>query len=149
MDTLHPQIVKELELIPEPELTSNRLLFKIKNNFNSLTVRSFWFLGGDGWAYDIEYGGIDHVLSRDANVTILVVDTEMYLKSGGQVSKSTQIGDSVKYSQSGKTSLKKDLGMKAMTYEHVYVASIALERITHKQCKPCLKLSLIQDHLLS
>ena len=125
-DTLHAQIVKELELIPEHELTSNRLLFKIKKNSDSLTVRSFWFLGGDGWAYDIGYGGIDHVLSRDANVNILVVDTEMYSNTGGQVSKSTQIGASVKYSQSGKTSLKKDLGMKAMTYEHVYVASIAL-----------------------
>jgi pyruvate-ferredoxin/flavodoxin oxidoreductase len=82
-------------------------------------------MGGDGWAYDIGYGGLDHVLATGANVNILVLDTEVYSNTGGQTSKATPRGAVAKFSSSGKRSSKKDLAMLAMDYENVYIARVA------------------------
>ncbi len=91
-----------------------------------LVKKSVWIVGGDGWAYDIGYGGLDHVLSSGKNVNILVLDTEVYSNTGGQASKATPRSAIAKFAASGKTARKKDLGLMAMTYENVYVASIAI-----------------------
>ncbi len=91
-----------------------------------LVKKSVWIVGGDGWAYDIGYGGLDHVLASGRNVNILVLDTEVYSNTGGQASKSTPMGAVAKFAASGKTLMKKDMGMIAMTYGNVYVAQIAL-----------------------
>jgi pyruvate-ferredoxin/flavodoxin oxidoreductase len=93
---------------------------------DSLVVRSVWIIGGDGWAYDIGYGGLDHVLASGRNVNILVLDTEVYSNTGGQASKSTQRGAVAKFAAAGKASGKKDLGMIAMAYGNVYVAQVAM-----------------------
>ncbi len=90
-----------------------------------LAKKSVWILGGDGWAYDIGYGGLDHVLASGKNVNVLVMDTEVYSNTGGQTSKATPIGAVAKFSASGKPIKKKDLGMIAMAYESVYVAVVA------------------------
>jgi len=90
-----------------------------------LVKKSVWLVGGDGWAYDIGYGGLDHVLASDRNVNILVLDTEVYSNTGGQASKATPIGASAKFAMAGKSIPKKDLGMLAMAYGHVYVARVA------------------------
>ncbi len=90
-----------------------------------LVVRSVWIIGGDGWAYDIGYGGLDHVLASGRNVNILVLDTEVYSNTGGQTSKATPRGAVAKFSNAGKPTMKKDLAMLAMGYENVYVAKIA------------------------
>ncbi len=92
----------------------------------SLVKRSVWIMGGDGWAYDIGYGGLDHVLASGANVNVLVMDTEVYSNTGGQSSKATPIGAVAKFAAGGKPVRKKDLGMMAMTYGNVYVASVAM-----------------------
>jgi pyruvate-ferredoxin/flavodoxin oxidoreductase len=89
-------------------------------------VRSVWIIGGDGWAYDIGYGGLDHVLASGRNVNILVLDTEVYSNTGGQASKSTQRGAVAKFAAAGKSTGKKDLGMIAMAYGNVYVAQVAM-----------------------
>ncbi|MFC1553996.1 pyruvate:ferredoxin (flavodoxin) oxidoreductase [candidate division KSB1 bacterium] len=93
---------------------------------NSLVKRSIWIVGGDGWAYDIGYGGLDHVLASGRNVNILVLDTEVYSNTGGQMSKSTPIGAVAKFAAGGKPISKKDLGMMAMNYGNVYVAQVAM-----------------------
>ncbi|OGA32799.1 MAG: pyruvate:ferredoxin (flavodoxin) oxidoreductase [Betaproteobacteria bacterium RIFCSPLOWO2_12_FULL_64_23] len=93
---------------------------------DSLITRSVWIVGGDGWAYDIGYGGLDHVLASGRNVNILVLDTEVYSNTGGQASKSTQRGAVAKFAAAGKSSGKKDLGMIAMAYGNVYVAQVAM-----------------------
>ncbi|HBM74065.1 MAG TPA: pyruvate:ferredoxin (flavodoxin) oxidoreductase, partial [Clostridiaceae bacterium] len=85
-----------------------------------------WIFGGDGWAYDIGYGGLDHVLAQDEDVNVLVVDTEVYSNTGGQSSKATPAAAIAKFAASGKRVKKKDLGAMAMTYGYVYVAQIAL-----------------------
>ncbi len=90
-----------------------------------LVEKSIWLVGGDGWAYDIGYGGLDHVLSLGRKVNILVLDTEVYSNTGGQASKSTPLGAAAKFAASGKAVAKKDLGLMAMSYGHVYVASVA------------------------
>jgi pyruvate-ferredoxin/flavodoxin oxidoreductase len=90
-----------------------------------LVEKSVWLIGGDGWAYDIGFGGLDHVLSLRRKVNILVLDTEVYSNTGGQASKSTPIGAAAKFAAAGKSLQKKDLGLMAMSYGHVYVASIA------------------------
>jgi pyruvate-ferredoxin/flavodoxin oxidoreductase len=89
-------------------------------------VRSVWIVGGDGWAYDIGYGGLDHVLASGRNVNILVLDTEVYSNTGGQASKSTPRGAVAKFAAAGKPIGKKDLGMIAMAYGNVYVAQVAM-----------------------
>ena len=93
---------------------------------DDLVKRSVWMIGGDGWAYDIGFGGIDHLFASDHNVNILVLDTEVYSNTGGQMSKATPLGAVAKFASQGKASAKKDLGMIAMTYGHVYVASVAM-----------------------
>jgi len=93
---------------------------------DSLVVRSVWIVGGDGWAYDIGYGGLDHVLASGRNVNILVLDTEVYSNTGGQASKATQRGAVAKFAAAGKAIGKKDLGMIAMAYGNVYVAQVAM-----------------------
>lgn len=90
-----------------------------------LCKKSVWIVGGDGWAYDIGYGGLDHVLASGRNVNILVLDTEVYSNTGGQTSKATPRGAVAKFSAGGKASAKKDLGLLAMDYENVYVAQVA------------------------
>ena len=91
-----------------------------------LVSKSIWIVGGDGWAYDIGYGGLDHVLASDVNVNVLVLDTEVYSNTGGQSSKSSQAASIAKFAAGGKTTAKKDLGQIAMAYGHVYVASISM-----------------------
>ena len=90
-----------------------------------LTKKSIWIIGGDGWAYDIGFGGLDHVLASGVDINVLVVDTEVYSNTGGQSSKSTPTGAVAKFAASGKKTRKKDLGMMAMSYGYVYVASIS------------------------
>ena len=90
------------------------------------TKRSIWAFGGDGWAYDIGYGGLDHVLAQGLDVNILVLDTEVYSNTGGQASKATPTGSVAKFAAAGKRTRKKDLGLMAMAYGYVYVASVAM-----------------------
>ncbi len=92
---------------------------------DDLVKKSVWIVGGDGWAYDIGYGGLDHVLSLPYDVNVLVLDTEVYSNTGGQQSKATPLGAAAKFAVGGKETAKKDLGLMAMSYGHVYVARIA------------------------
>ena len=92
---------------------------------DDLVRKSVWIIGGDGWAYDIGYGGLDHVLASGANVKVLVLDTEVYSNTGGQASKSTPMGAVAKFASGGKGTAKKDLALIAMQYGHVYVARVA------------------------
>ncbi len=98
----------------------------IKGNLDCLVKPSIWIFGGDGWAYDIGYGGLDHVLASGENVNVLVLDTEVYSNTGGQASKSTPTGSVAKFAAAGKRIKKKDLGMMAMSYGYVYVAQCAM-----------------------
>jgi len=91
-----------------------------------LVKKSVWIVGGDGWAYDIGYGGLDHVIASGRNVNLLVLDTEVYSNTGGQASKSTPRAAVAKFAAGGKPGLKKDLGLMAMAYGNVYVASVAM-----------------------
>ena len=93
---------------------------------DALVKKSVWIVGGDGWAYDIGYGGLDHVLASGLNVNILVLDTEVYSNTGGQASKSTPMGAVAKFAAGGKSTAKKDLGMGAIRYGNVYVAQVAM-----------------------
>ena len=93
---------------------------------DSLVKKSVWIMGGDGWAYDIGYGGLDHVLASGRNVNILVLDTEVYSNTGGQASKATPRAAVAKFAMGGKGLPKKDLGLIAMSYGYVYVAHIAM-----------------------
>jgi len=91
-----------------------------------LARRSVWIVGGDGWAYDIGYGGLDHVLATGHNVNVLVLDTEVYSNTGGQASKATPLGASAKFAQAGRKTPRKDLAMMAIAYGNVYVAQVAM-----------------------
>lgn len=93
---------------------------------DSLVEKSVWIVGGDGWAYDIGYGGLDHVLASGQNVNILVLDTEVYSNTGGQASKATPLAAVAKFASGGKPNTKKDLGMTAMRYGDVYIAQVAM-----------------------
>lgn len=109
--------------------SSNGLVSDAKNLLSIadyLVKKSVWIMGGDGWAYDIGYGGLDHVLASGKNVNILVLDTEVYSNTGGQMSKSTPRAAVAKFAAGGKPQAKKDLGLMAMTYGNVYVAKIAM-----------------------
>ncbi|MBK1708029.1 pyruvate:ferredoxin (flavodoxin) oxidoreductase [Marichromatium gracile] len=92
---------------------------------DQLVKRSVWIVGGDGWAYDIGYGGVDHVLASGRDVNLLILDTEVYSNTGGQTSKATPLGAVAKFSAGGKPTFKKDLALMAMAYENVYVAQVA------------------------
>ena len=112
------------------EETSDHKLKAIVQNLTPLAdlfvKKSVWIIGGDGWAYDIGFGGLDHVLASGRNVNVLVLDTEVYSNTGGQMSKATPRGAVAKFAAGGKAAAKKDLGLIAMTYGNVYVASVAM-----------------------
>jgi len=105
---------------------SDKALNEIWESRTLLTKKSIWSVGGDGWAYDIGYGGLDHVIAMNEDINILVFDTEVYSNTGGQSSKATPVGSVAKFAASGKKTKKKDLGIMAMTYGYVYVASVAM-----------------------
>ena len=88
--------------------------------------KSQWIIGGDGWGYDIGFGGVDHVLASGADVNILILDTEVYSNTGGQSSKATPVGAIAKFASSGKRIRKKDMGAIAMTYGYIYVAQVSI-----------------------
>jgi len=111
---------------------ANELKNKILELKDYLIKKSVWVFGGDGWAYDIGYGGLDHVLASGENINILVFDTEVYSNTGGQSSKATPLGAVAKFAASGKKTRKKDLGLMAISYGYVYVAQIAMGA-NHKQ----------------
>ena len=96
------------------------------NNLHLITSPSVWIFGGDGWAYDIGFGGLDHVVASGENVNILILDTEVYSNTGGQTSKATPRGAVAKFNSSGKTTMKKDLASMLMTYKDVYVAQVSM-----------------------
>ena len=100
-----------------------------------LVRKSVWAVGGDGWAYDIGYGGLDHVLANGADINVLVLDTEVYSNTGGQMSKSTPRGAVAKFAAGGKPAPKKDLGLLAMTYGNIYVAKVAMGANTNQTVK--------------
>lgn len=102
------------------------ILRKIKELESYFVEKSVWAFGGDGWAYDIGYGGVDHTLASGKNINILVLDTEVYSNTGGQASKASPIGAVAKFAESGKKTTKKDLGMMLMSYGYVYVASVSM-----------------------
>ena len=110
----------------EEEKSNYDILKKIYDNRDYLIKRSHWIFGGDGWAYDIGYGGLDHVLASGEDVNVLVFDTEVYSNTGGQSSKATPTAAIAEFASSGKNTRKKDLGMMAMSYGYVYVAQIAM-----------------------
>ena len=99
---------------------------EIIDNKEHLVKKSQWIFGGDGWAYDIGFGGVDHVLASGKDVNIFVVDTEVYSNTGGQASKATPTGSIAQFASSGKRTKKKDLGMMMMSYGYVYVAQVAM-----------------------
>ena len=105
---------------------SNPAIKEIADRTDYLVKRSQWVFGGDGWAYDIGYGGLDHVIASNEDINIFVVDTEVYSNTGGQASKATPTAAVAKFAAAGKRVKKKDLGMIATTYGYVYVAQIAL-----------------------
>jgi len=107
---------------PDAEASAARELLSVAN---ALIRRSIWLVGGDGWAYDIGYGGLDHVLASGADLNVLVLDTEVYSNTGGQQSKATPRGATARFATAGKPLAKKDLGLLAMAYGHVYVARVA------------------------
>ena len=116
--------VKQMtDIVEKLETPLSRQLLSVADN---LVKKSVWIMGGDGWAYDIGFGGLDHVLASGKNVNILVLDTEVYSNTGGQKSKATPLGAVAKFAAGGKPSGKKDLGMMAMSYKNVYVASVAM-----------------------
>ena len=121
---------REVEAILENNNITNEeakaLIEEIKERADYLVKRSQWILGGDGWAYDIGYGGLDHVLASGQDVNVLVFDTEIYSNTGGQSSKSTPVAAMAKLAASGKKTKKKDLGRMMMSYGNVYVAQVAI-----------------------
>ncbi|MCR3757751.1 pyruvate:ferredoxin (flavodoxin) oxidoreductase [Clostridium felsineum] len=119
-------IVDKLLPLLEKERNANAALTEMYTNKDYLAKRSQWIFGGDGWAYDIGYGGVDHVLASGEDINIFVFDTEVYSNTGGQSSKSTPASAIAQFAAAGKTTKKKDLGMMAMSYGYVYVAQIAM-----------------------
>jgi pyruvate-ferredoxin/flavodoxin oxidoreductase len=113
-------------------LKTRLLAIKEPNALDLLSVvdhlvrRSIWIVGGDGWAYDIGYGGLDHVLATARDVNVLVLDTEVYSNTGGQASKATPLGAVAKFASSGKRTARKDLALQAIAYGNVYVAQVAM-----------------------
>lgn len=131
-------VVLAEKMTPMLEGSKQKLLRQIYDLRGYITPRSQWIIGGDGWAYDIGYGGLDHVLASGENVNVLVLDTEVYSNTGGQSSKSTPTGAVAKFASSGKKIRKKDLGMMAMSYGYVYVAQVAMGA-NHNQLLRALK----------
>ena len=119
------QRAKKIKALVEKEQANYPILEKIAQKWDLLVKPSHWMIGGDGWAYDIGFGGIDHILASGEDVNILVMDNEVYSNTGGQKSKATPSAAIAKFAANGKRSVKKDLGVIAMSYGHVYVAQIA------------------------
>src|SRR5690554_6381294 len=136
MDNINdPEITKTTaarirELLPAAIAAASgdlkEVLEAIEANSDILVKKSVWIIGGDGWAYDIGFGGLDHVLASGEDVNVLVLDTEVYSNTGGQASKSTPTGAVAKFATGGKPTRKKDLGLMAMSYGYVYVATVAM-----------------------
>ncbi|MGI6644536.1 MAG: pyruvate:ferredoxin (flavodoxin) oxidoreductase [Bacilli bacterium] len=124
-DRAHTKAIKD-KLITLIENSRNEAIKESLLYKDDFVDKSVWIVGGDGWAYDIGYGGLDHVLASGADVNVLVLDTEVYSNTGGQASKSTQTGAIAKFAASGKTGTKKNLALMAMAYGDVYVAQISL-----------------------
>jgi len=118
--------VRELLEAEKPQSDNIELLNEIRDKSGLLPKRSIWIIGGDGWAYDIGFGGLDHVIATGADVNILVLDTEVYSNTGGQSSKSTPTAAIAKFAAAGKEMRKKDLGLMAVTYGYVYVAMVSM-----------------------
>ncbi|MDD8048474.1 MAG: pyruvate:ferredoxin (flavodoxin) oxidoreductase [Thomasclavelia sp.] len=114
------------DLLSKIEASSNKDVKELLMYKGDFVGKSQWIVGGDGWAYDIGYGGLDHVIANDQNVNILVLDTEVYSNTGGQSSKSSQAGSIAKFTAGGKKVAKKDLAQMAMAYGHVYVAQVSM-----------------------
>ena len=114
------------ENLPTSNAQAQALMREILDRREDLNDKTVWIIGGDGWAYDIGYGGLDHVLASGKNVNILVLDSQVYSNTGGQASKATPAGAVAKFADSGKQTSKKNLGLMAMSYPDVYVAQIAL-----------------------
>jgi pyruvate-ferredoxin/flavodoxin oxidoreductase len=135
-DILAAQQVRESELhaqrerVAELEARLDRLdraaADELRSVLDHLVRRSVWIVGGDGWAYDIGSGGLDHILASGRNINVLVLDTEVYSNTGGQMSKSTPLGAVAKFAASGKTVPRKDLALQAIAYGNVYVARVAM-----------------------
>ena len=117
------RVEKVKDLLKSDKSPETRMLLGVADN---LVKRSIWIIGGDGWAYDIGYGGLDHVLASGKNVNILVLDTEVYSNTGGQMSKATPRSAVAKFAAAGKPTAKKDLALLAMAYHNVYVARVAM-----------------------
>jgi pyruvate-ferredoxin/flavodoxin oxidoreductase len=114
------ELRRRLEAMPSPEAR------ELGQLADYLVPKSVWLVGGDGWAFDIGFGGLDHVLSMRHDVNVLVLDTEVYSNTGGQASKATPLGAAAKFASKGKAVDKKDLGLMAVNYGHVFVASVAI-----------------------
>jgi len=117
---------KILDIINRGGYTENEIIKEILDKKDFLVKKSQWIIGGDGWAYDIGFGGLDHVIASGEDVNVLVLDTEVYSNTGGQSSKSTPLGAVAKFAAAGKRTSKKDLGLMAMSYGYVYVAQVAM-----------------------
>ena len=121
-----PAVVKMAEECMNCGCECDEICKEIYDLRDLLVKKSQWIFGGDGWAYDIGYGGLDHVLAMDEDVNVLVMDTEVYSNTGGQSSKATPTGSVAKFAAAGKRTKKKDLGMMAMSYGYVYVAKVCM-----------------------
>ncbi len=115
-----------LDLLKKSSPDQKKVLARIKELESYFVDKSVWAFGGDGWAYDIGYGGLDHVMAMGKNLNVLVLDTEVYSNTGGQASKATPLGSVAKFAEAGKKTIKKDLGLMMMSYGYVYVASVAM-----------------------
>ena len=120
------ELFEQMKPLLAKESASNAAVKAVNDYADMLPVITTWLYGGDGWAYDIGFGGLDHVLASGDNVKVLILDTEMYANTGGQQSKATQMSAVAKFAAGGKRLMKKDLGRVAMNYKNIYVASISL-----------------------
>ncbi len=126
MENLDASKAASAKLLEVLDSETHVIAEELKDLKHYLVKKSVWIFGGDGWAYDIGYGGLDHVIASGEDVNILVMDTEVYSNTGGQASKATPVGAVAKFAASGKKIRKKDLGMMAMTYGYVYVAQVSM-----------------------
>ena len=113
-------------LIAELGASASALAVEILERRDQLAKKTFWMFGGDGWAYDIGFGGLDHVVASGEDINVFVIDTEVYSNTGGQSSKATPLGAVAQFASAGKKSRKKDLGAIFRTYGNVYVAQVAM-----------------------
>ena len=120
------KVIKCIEELESGDEVISKFCSRILKQKDYLVKKSIWAIGGDGWAYDIGYGGLDHVLASGENINILVLDTEVYSNTGGQASKATPVAAIAKFAAAGKRIKKKDLGKMAMAYEYVYVAQVGM-----------------------